>query len=394
VTDDYELIRKYEPVLLFSKDGQDKRENFFPMAAEHFVQECRLRRRGGLFKKGQWLDPPQGKTLFSHLGQVKDSKECSLFYAAGDVPETSRLLWLSEGGESELPVEDEWFSRIVAGDKVGDDLMPAWDDVTEEPPIEDPWVEHASNRIARAASDAGAKMSLSDQEQESRKVVLSTLQSVLEEAKEQYEPYRDWEWYPPVYHYHVCEDEDFRVLQYWFLYAYNDWRSHGGINDHEGDWEVIYVFLDNETEELRGVAYSRHIKIELGVTFYGPLRAPWSALQDVGDAAEAAKVKGPARVGTNPVVYVGCGSHASYLERGAHRVMLVWDHARGDDVAIGPGSDVEWGEPVILDVAWNLNFQGRWGAPFGNPPNGPAQKKRGKWDRPADWADVPPFSYV
>jgi hypothetical protein len=33
------------------------------------------------------------------------------------------------------------------------------------------------------------------------------------------------------------------VIQYWFFYAYNDWgTSHGGVNDHEGDWEAVFVF--------------------------------------------------------------------------------------------------------------------------------------------------------
>jgi len=392
MTDDLELIKKYEPVLVFSKDGEGNRENFFPLAAEHFVQECRLRRTGSPFKKGAWLDPPPGKTLFSYLSEVEDSEKCSLFYAAGDVPETDRLLWLFEQDESELPVDDDVFSQIVAGHKVADDLMSAGDEVAQEPWLEDPSLRFATTRAFLAASVAGAKMSQSELEQECRKVILSALHSVLEKAKKKYEPYRDWQKYRPVYHYHVCVDKGFRVLQYWFLYAYNDWRSHGGMNDHEGDWEVIYVFLDNETEKPQGVAYSRHIKIDLGLTSYKPVKAPWSALRDVCRVAKAADVEGPARVGTHPVVYVGCGSHASYLERRAHKVLGVLDdHAWGNDVAIGPGSGVEWGEPVILDKPWNLKFEGRWGAPFGNPPNGPAQKP-GKWDRPAKWAEVPPFS--
>ena len=38
MTDDLELIRTYEPVLLFSKDGKDNPENFFPLAAEHVAR--------------------------------------------------------------------------------------------------------------------------------------------------------------------------------------------------------------------------------------------------------------------------------------------------------------------------------------------------------------------
>jgi hypothetical protein len=35
------LARKYEPVLLFSKDNQGKEENFSPMSVEHYVPQCR-----------------------------------------------------------------------------------------------------------------------------------------------------------------------------------------------------------------------------------------------------------------------------------------------------------------------------------------------------------------
>jgi len=46
------------------------------------------------------------------------------------------------------------------------------------------------------------------------------------------------------YYGHVTRDRGFVALQYWFLYAMNDWRStFGGVNDHEADWEQVTVFL-------------------------------------------------------------------------------------------------------------------------------------------------------
>ena len=52
------------------------------------------------------------------------------------------------------------------------------------------------------------------------------------------------------------------VLQYWFFYAFNDWRSgFFGANDHEGDWEKISVYLsESETGEVRPewAAYAAH----------------------------------------------------------------------------------------------------------------------------------------
>ena len=46
------------------------------------------------------------------------------------------------------------------------------------------------------------------------------------------------------YYGRVTRDRGFVALQYWFLYAMNDWRStFGGVNDHEADWEQVTVFL-------------------------------------------------------------------------------------------------------------------------------------------------------
>jgi hypothetical protein len=189
--------------------------------------------------------------------------------------------------------------------------------------------------------------------------------------------------FPPVYHYHTCKDRGYLVLQYWFLYPYNDWASHGGNNDHEGDWEVVYVFLD-EREEARHVAYSKHVTIPF---LYAPETAVW---QDVEKIA-----------GTHPVVYVGCGSHASYLRRGEHRYFVYIDRAKGDHLAIGPGAEQAWGEPVLLTgKKWNSKFPGPWGAllktwlgrvlPDTEGPSSPAQKGD-KWSRPATWAAIPPL---
>jgi hypothetical protein len=203
---------------------------------------------------------------------------------------------------------------------------------------------------------------------------------IRQKAQEKYAPYRDWRVYPPVYHYHVSQDRGYRVLQYWFLYAYNDWAAHGGYNDHEGDWEVIYVFLDAR-DQPQHVAYSRHVRIP---GLYEPLTAPWAEVE--------------ALQGTHPVVYVGCGSHASYLHQDRYRILWRLDHAMGDDVSIGPAAGQSWGAPVRLDdKRWNLHFSGKWGSlvkrwlgmvlPGTAGPIGPAQKGD-KWYQAAKWAGL------
>ena len=48
----------------------------------------------------------------------------------------------------------------------------------------------------------------------------------------------------PTYYVRAMRDAGYLVLQYWFFYAMNDWRStFSGVNDHEADWEQITLFL-------------------------------------------------------------------------------------------------------------------------------------------------------
>jgi hypothetical protein len=199
-------------------------------------------------------------------------------------------------------------------------------------------------------------------------------------ALTKYARYRDWHTYPPVYYYHVSRDGPFRILHYWFLYAYNDWAAHGGLNDHEGDWEVVFVLLDAQ-DQPQQVIYSRHARIPW---LFEPLTAPWTEVEQVA--------------GTHPVVYVGCGSHASYLEAGTHAVLGLEDRALGDHLSIGPGGDKPWRTPFRLSTKrWNRRFSGKWGSlvkswlglvrPGTAGPTGPGQKGE-KWRHPAQWAGL------
>src|SRR3712207_8213752 len=42
------------------------------------------------------------------------------------------------------------------------------------------------------------------------------------------------------YYGRVVTDGGYTICQYWFFYAFNDWRStFHGVNDHEADWEMV-----------------------------------------------------------------------------------------------------------------------------------------------------------
>ena len=436
MTDTLELVRKHEPVLLFSKDGEGNSENFFPLAASHYVHECGLRRR----KQG-WEHPP-GQTLLRHLGEVAESQRCYLAYAAGDVGDGDVLMLMDQGlelsrlpgadprpGRGETPTGSIVAPRLLVSRAEADDLeerLSAWGGVQRQPldtlltPRLDPgesrsarrqveegmeWLDELEDPAAAAALKAGLGLSpafdasrgvpdapaaalaadMAQMEWVTARGFATLPDSIVGRAREKVAPYQAQ--YLPVYHYHVCEDRGYRVLQYWFLYAFNDWAAHGGHNDHEGDWEVVCVYLDGENDP-QWVAASRHV--------LKPQKAQWETLRAVDGAIWQ---------DTHPVIYVGCGSHASYLERKAYRYWLLhstYDHAEGNDVSIGPGADRPWGDPIRLDdKPWNARFAGNWGAllkrwlglplPGTTGPTGPAQKGK-KWTNPARWAGLPGLS--
>ena len=235
------------------------------------------------------------------------------------------------------------------------------------------------------------------------------------------------------YHGRVTRQDGWVVLQYWLFYPFNDWRSgFFGANDHEADWEKIFVYLSESDEgEVRPewVAYAAH-------NYTGDnLRRRW-------DDPEVEKV------GEHAVIYVGAGSHASYyapgeyltelniplpapLARTANAVRGFWkerlgqyagegeeeggpgylhipfvDYARGDGLSIGAGSDRGWDPPrLMLDPPprWVAGYRGLWGLYARDPfegedaPAGPMYNRdksvNRAWYDPVGWAGldkVPP----
>ncbi len=233
-----------------------------------------------------------------------------------------------------------------------------------------------------------------------------------------------------VYHGRVVEESGWVVLQYWFFYLYNNWRSRfNGANDHEADWEMVCIYLaPNGNEELHPewVAFASH-------DYQGDdLRRRW-------DDPEVQKVD------EHPVIYAGAGSHASYftageylteielnvlapVTRAATTVERLWkramqeeldedasdtvhaggsvlaipfvDYARGDGLSIGPGQKEAWDPPLLIgqSIGWVRNYRGLWGLytqdPFAgeDAPAGPMFNRNGTvrraWYDPVGWAGL------
>jgi hypothetical protein len=225
----------------------------------------------------------------------------------------------------------------------------------------------------------------------------------------------------PTYYGRVLRDAPWVVLQYWYFYNFNNWRSgFSGVNEHEADWEQVTIYLDAQPADdglpqPRWVVFSAHD--ETG----DDLRRRWDDpdLELVG--------------GRHPVVNAGAGSHSgAYLPgdylitvvpprlggvvpavRRLARVLTPWtraaqgeglgipyvDYARGDGTAYGPGGDRAW-TPVVIDerTPWVRDYRGLWGHDTKDRlggergPAGPRYERDGtvrqSWGDPVGWAGL------
>ena len=230
-----------------------------------------------------------------------------------------------------------------------------------------------------------------------------------------------------VYYGRVVRQNAWTVLQYWYFYPFNSWRSgFFGVNDHEADWEMACIYLwRDEKGELKPewVALASH-------DFHGDdLRRRWD---DPGLKKED---------GCHPVIYAGAGSHAGYYLPGEYlaeveipflaRIRKVLDrinlavssllkqrptgqkqdalsifhvpfvdYARGDGLSIGSGQVKTWTEARLLDPppGWVKYYRGLWGVYVRDPisgenaPAGPMYDRDGSvrraWYDPVGWAGL------
>ena len=336
---------------MFSRDGRGIDESFFPMDVGHFVAGARL------YREGTGLVQPAGRLTLDSLASIPggESGEHFLVYALDDA--------------FELHAEsDAWVRRPEAtGPAAGRGGRPATAGETWE----------------SAAGDADESSKFAS----SRRLPHALRDSVLA----RYSTDRDLRHHPPPYYYRVMNDGGYLVIQYWMFYAYNDWGlAHSGLNDHEGDWEAVFVYLHDD--EPAYVAYSAHVGT--------PATYEWAS-----DSFQK-------RLDSHPVVFVACGSHAAYAASGRRDLVIQAapgvdgpisfpDYHQGDsEESLGPGARAAWGLPVDLDrQSWALNYAGRWGALItrlddreigrgAQGPVGPARQTE-KWESPVDWAQIP-----
>ena len=374
--EDLWLLRRYEPVLRFTQG-----ELFLPMPIELYLDKCSL-----------WRSASPGE----NSGRAAPER----IRAAGEL--TPAALALTSGPSS----EDLWL-RFVDRSLSRSEFRG--------------WRRHAGRaRLAAGTSrfaavgllgrliDAVLRLSLLLRGRVPGGTAAAAEQSYRADADPESCPYYG----------RVTRDQGFVVLQYWFFYAMNDWRStFGGVNDHEADWEQVTIFLPDPPEpESRPawIAFSSH--------------------DDVGDDLRRRPDDPDLQWReTHPVVFVGAGSHSgAYLPgdylvtveppalgrllgamRRVSRLLLPWtrtktgtafgipfiDYHRGDGLGVGPGEARTWC-PVLVDdeTPWLRAFKGLWGLDTGDPfggeraPAGPRYERGGtvrlSWSDPVGWAGL------
>lgn len=150
-------------------------------------------------------------------------------------------------------------------------------------------------------------------------------------------------------------------LQYWFWYLYND-SSASGVTNHEGDWELAQIHLDDEEEPVFAT-YSQHGHQET---------CAWGFMF---------KTEG------HPQVWPAKGRHANYFSSGEHPS----EFFGSPDVTDSGGRSLV---PQVVDVSnapgflqwpgqWGSSLDTTWLVPEASSPRGPAFQPGRRWSDPA-----------
>ncbi len=395
---DLELLRRYEPVVCFTRG-----ELFFPMDIDRYIGQCSL-----------WVQRPdeapemlvaQGAMTLENLAQHRQDSVGSVYYLKFIEP-----LDLIELARYSLKNTMQSLS--------GQDVEKVF---------------HAGRgRLARVgyvsrfvAAIFSLTLFLRGRVPGDTAVAAALNYDQLQQINERY-----------GYYGRVCRANGWVILQYWFFYPFNNWRSgFHGVNDHEADWEMITLYgsEENACNGENGACFSPEWAAYSSHYFSGDdLRRRW-------DDPELQKYIDEDGF-PHPMVFAGAGSHASYFSPGEYLIELdlsflsplvqilrrlqhFWigvlhqagarkkntelatmnipfvDYARGDGKRIGPGQEHSWeAHPVSEQDAWASEYRGLWGLYAQDPvagenaPGGPVYASDGgvrqSWFNPLGWAGL------
>ena len=291
--DDSELLKKYEPVLRFAKS-----ERFFPMAVEPYLEKCMI------FPSG-----PQGvvgllshstEPLITRIGKLQSGE---YFLRFVNDPLIDSDVWVGWGILSALFIVTGWFALGWRGVGVAAVLalvaalvifiwaspirlrffpaalvaffffvleaVPVWFFLTPHKfvsiqveylillPLYVFALFYVSVRVMKFIFDyiipqaPGVIMDMFSRATET--VARKSFRQYAEILQRDPQPV----YYGRMARWQDVEGNDWKSLQYHFFYAFNDWRlAANGINHHEGDWEMVAVYLKNDAPY--SVLFSQH----------------------------------------------------------------------------------------------------------------------------------------
>ncbi|MBC7877213.1 MAG: hypothetical protein H7Y59_08600 [Anaerolineales bacterium] len=327
---DLELLKEYEPVLRFAKS-----ERFFPMAVEPYLEQCSIFPSGpqGVMESLAHLNEP----LSTRIGRLQSEQYYLRFV---NKPLNDFDAWVWWAGASVAGMIAGWFTAGLVGVEtiVVLSLIAALTIFMLASPIRLRIIPaalaalaffilgavpirfflHRSEYISIEVeylvllpiylmglfylSVRTLKFILDYVLPEGPGLIMDILSQATEKiARESYLQYSGiLEKEPePLYYGRVLREADkdgnhWTILQYHFFYAFNDWRlAANGMNHHEGDWEMVAVYLKHDSPYA--VLFSQH-----GAGNIEKWETIIKAIDKQGNAT------------THPVVYVALGSHANY----------------------------------------------------------------------------------
>jgi hypothetical protein len=374
---DLELLRAFEPIVRYNEG-----ELFFPASVDGYLAEC-------------------------DLLQGTSERDRKVVVPLGSVTKDVIATWAAPPGQS-------LYLRYVQEPLSGVALA-RWQSRPDRPHF------RAPGRLARVGLfgrlvDAGFNASL---------LARGTVPGGTAAAAQiKYAAYRATD---PRYVYHgrVVRRNGWIVLQYLFFHYMNDYRStFNGANDHEADWEQVFIYLQDTPSGVQPVWIAAAAHDYIG----DQLRRRWDDPTLVKE-------------GDHPVIFAGAGSHASYFEQGEYLTSVplaafrglanlldvargFWantlrqpdpgdlgakleaalsasfvDYARGDGLTIGPGKAAGWSPELISDQdPWVDGYRGLFGLDthdrFGGErsPAGPKYNRNGTqrlaWHDPLGFAGL------
>jgi hypothetical protein len=384
--DDFELLRRYEPVVRYTRG-----EHFFPMDVDRYVAECSLWEVRP--ERPAACVMPEGRLTLAGLIQPRPAPHGTVYYMrfveSLTAFEAARFL-----AEHRLHFKQSRgrLARVGLGSRLIDALF-------------------TITLILRGRVPGGTAAAAWDSYRR------------LQAADEKY-----------VYYGRVVRQANFVCLQYWYFYCMNDWRSSfHGVNDHEADCEQVIIYLSEDLQP-QWVAYASHdftgddlrrrwddpelkregdhpiifagagshasyfspgeYMHEVELPFSGPLtrivrmlQKFWRNTLRLGEVENEAEVKRQRASGVLVIPFV--------------------DYARGDGLKIGAGGDRAWEARLLPDTydaspdhpqAWAHHYRGLWGLYARDPvagenaPAGPKYNRDGSirqsWFDPVGWAGL------